>query len=82
MFHYKESPESIIDLFPLELKLYCSLLFYRVLVLHEGSVAEFDSPDRLLKDTSSTFYQLAVQAGIIENNKTSRQKLGTLYITE
>ena len=32
----------------------------------EGRVVEFDSPDRLLKDTSSTFYQLAAQAGVVE----------------
>ena len=32
----------------------------------EGKVVEFDSPDRLLKDSSSTFYQLASQAGLVE----------------
>ena len=34
--------------------------------MSEGKVMEFDSPDRLLKDTSSTFHQLATQAGIVE----------------
>ena len=70
MLHHKESPASIIVLFPLEIKLYCSLPLSRILVLHEGSVAEFDSPDRLLKDTSSTFYQLAVQTRIVKDIKT------------
>jgi len=37
----------------------------RVLVLHEGRVAEFDSPDALLNDHSTIFYSLAKDAGLI-----------------
>ena len=34
--------------------------------MSEGKVVEFDKPDRLLNDTSSTFHHLATQAGIVE----------------
>ncbi|XP_054168602.1 multidrug resistance-associated protein 1-like [Oppia nitens] len=36
----------------------------RVLVLNEGRIAEFDSPDNLLADENSVFYSLAKDAGI------------------
>ena len=39
----------------------------RVLVLDQGKVVEFDSPDNLLKDQSSIFYSLARNAGIKTN---------------
>ena len=35
----------------------------RILVLDKGRLAEFDSPAKLLKDTTSTFYGLAKEAG-------------------
>ena len=38
-------------------------------MLSEGRIVEFDSPDRLLNDTSSTFYQLAAQAGVYESSQ-------------
>ena len=34
----------------------------RIMVLSEGQVLEYDSPDRLLNNTSSFFYKLATQA--------------------
>lgn len=37
----------------------------RILVLDKGSVAEFDSPEMLLKNKSSLFYGLAKEAGLI-----------------
>ncbi|KAF9442601.1 multidrug resistance-associated ABC transporter [Macrolepiota fuliginosa MF-IS2] len=37
----------------------------RVLVMEAGEVAEFDSPDNLLKDSSSKFYSLAQEAGLV-----------------
>ena len=37
----------------------------RVLVLHEGRVAEFDSPQNLLRDESTIFYSLAKDAGLV-----------------
>ncbi|XP_060068351.1 multidrug resistance-associated protein 1-like [Ylistrum balloti] len=39
--------------------------YNRIMVLDKGEICEFDSPDNLLKDTSSVFYQLAKDAGII-----------------
>ena len=46
-----------------------NFIFFRILVLSEGRVVEFDSPDRLLKDTSSSFYQLATQAEAVETSQ-------------
>ncbi|XP_054155692.1 multidrug resistance-associated protein 1-like [Oppia nitens] len=37
----------------------------RVLVLSDGRVAEFDSPDKLLDDRTTIFYSLAKDAGVI-----------------
>jgi len=37
----------------------------RVLVLHEGKVAEFSSPEKLLKDDRTIFYSLAKDAGLV-----------------
>ncbi|KAG1680871.1 Multidrug resistance-associated protein 1 [Nymphon striatum] len=37
----------------------------RVMVLKNGEIAEFDSPDNLLKDPRTLFYQMAKDAGII-----------------
>jgi len=37
----------------------------RILVLDSGTVAEFDSPDRLLADTTTRFYGLAQEAGLL-----------------
>ncbi|XP_069971116.1 ATP-binding cassette sub-family C member 3 [Penaeus vannamei] len=37
----------------------------RVLVLHQGSVAEFDTPARLLADPHSVFYGMAKDAGLV-----------------
>jgi ABC-type multidrug transport system fused ATPase/permease subunit len=36
----------------------------RVLVLNEGRVAEFSSPENLLKDDRTIFYSLAKDAGL------------------
>ncbi|CAO1618700.1 unnamed protein product [Sympodiomycopsis kandeliae] len=40
----------------------------RVLVMQQGSIAEFDSPDNLLMDKKSIFYSMAVEAGQIKSN--------------
>jgi ABC-type multidrug transport system fused ATPase/permease subunit len=37
----------------------------RVLVLNEGRVAEFSSPENLLKDDRTIFYSLAKDAGLL-----------------
>jgi ABC-type multidrug transport system fused ATPase/permease subunit len=35
------------------------------LVLEKGRIAEYDKPDKLLKNENSLFYQLSRDAGII-----------------
>lgn len=46
------------------LKLFFILLI-RVLVLDKGEIAEFDTPAALLSNTSSIFYGMAKDAGIL-----------------
>ncbi|KNC71489.1 hypothetical protein SARC_15972, partial [Sphaeroforma arctica JP610] len=36
-----------------------------ILVLDQGKVAEYDSPDNLLSDTNTIFYGLAKESGIV-----------------
>lgn len=43
-----------------------SHVFYRILVLDKGNIAEFDAPDQLLADKNSIFYSLSKEAGIVE----------------
>ena len=40
-------------------------LSFRILVLDNGMVAEFDSPSALLQSKTSVFYRLAKDAGLI-----------------
>lgn len=45
----------------------------RIMVLSEGKVVEFASPQELLSDKNSVFYSLAAQGGLINNeNETSK----------
>ena len=37
----------------------------RILLLHSGEVKEFDRPENLLADRSSTFYEMARDAGLV-----------------
>lgn len=39
----------------------------RVLVLDHGRVAEFDAPAVLLADTSSRFFSMALEAGLVQD---------------
>lgn len=43
----------------------CSLLLFRVLVLDQGKVVEFDSPEALLQKRTSIFYSMAKDAGLV-----------------
>jgi ABC-type multidrug transport system fused ATPase/permease subunit len=38
----------------------------RIIVLDQGKVAEFDSPQNLLQDKTSKFYALCKQGGFVE----------------
>lgn len=40
-------------------------VYYRIMVLDQGEVKEFDNPQVLLQRTNSLFYQLAKDAGIV-----------------
>ena len=41
------------------------LYFFRVLVLDQGEIKEFDSPDVLMADKDSVFASMAKDAGLI-----------------
>ena len=40
----------------------------RVMVLDQGRIAEFDTPDNLLADKQSIFYGMAKNAGLVTTN--------------
>ena len=40
-------------------------MFYRVMILDQGEVKEFDSPRNLLENTKSLFYGMAKDAGLV-----------------
>ena len=42
-----------------------AVVVVRILVLADGHVAEFDQPQTLLNDSSSLFYGLAKDAGLV-----------------
>ena len=42
----------------------------RVLVLDAGKIAEFDSPQALLRNDQSVFHGMAKEAGLLQNNNT------------
>lgn len=44
----------------------------RVLVLDQGSVAEFDAPEALLGDKLSRFYSMALEAGLVQDADVGR----------
>ncbi|KAM9900257.1 hypothetical protein OXX69_009148, partial [Metschnikowia pulcherrima] len=42
----------------------------RIVVLEQGQIAEFDSPENLLKRKDSLFYSLSKEGGFVEDEKT------------
>ena len=42
-----------------------NILSYRVMVLDQGKIKEFQSPDNLLADDRSIFYGMAKDAGLV-----------------
>ncbi|XP_077545466.1 ATP-binding cassette sub-family C member 2-like [Haemaphysalis longicornis] len=58
-------------LFTIAHRLHTVLDCDRILVLHDGKVREFDTVQRLLSDTSSAFYNMALDAGISSARLTS-----------
>ena len=40
---------------------------FRILVMDQGRIAEFDTPANLLKDKTGIFYSMAQNAGVIQN---------------
>ncbi|XP_025100797.1 LOW QUALITY PROTEIN: canalicular multispecific organic anion transporter 2-like [Pomacea canaliculata] len=46
-------------------RLHTVLDYDRILILSNGTVLEFDSPENLLKDTNSTFYKMAREANLV-----------------
>jgi hypothetical protein len=72
------SPNSNWPNYSLSQKRHCTILtiahrldtildYDRILVMDAGKVAEFDSPNNLLANSQSLFFQLAIQAGISLN---------------
>jgi len=47
------------------------LIYYRVLVLENGRISEFDTPSNLLDDESTVFYSMIKKAGLIFKNERS-----------
>lgn len=37
----------------------------KVLVLDQGKIAEYDSPENLLKDKNTIFYDMALKSGLV-----------------
>lgn len=43
---------------------YFTLKYFRVIVLDKGLIVEYDSPEALLRNPSSSFYNMAKDAGL------------------
>ena len=41
------------------------IVYFRVMVLQNGEIIEFDSPTNLLANSSSQFYSMARDAGLV-----------------
>lgn len=42
------------------------MFIFRVLVLSQGKVIEFDTPDHLLADPTTVFYEMAKDASLVQ----------------
>lgn len=42
------------------------LMHFRIMVLDQGQIAEYENPQVLLADKSSIFYGMAKDAGLVE----------------
>lgn len=47
----------------------------KVVVLEDGEIVEFDTPQKLVKDASSKFYGMAMESGLIKSEFTYKTKL-------
>ena len=63
----KTIQESFVDVTILTIahRIHNVVNYDKVLVLDQGRIIEFQSPSQLLKDTTSMFYALAKDAGVV-----------------
>ncbi|KAH9364452.1 hypothetical protein HPB48_003940 [Haemaphysalis longicornis] len=66
-------------LFTIAHRLHTVLDYDRILVLDDGKVREFDTVPRLLSDPSSTFYNMALEAGINNHRTSSSAVISTTF---
>ncbi|KAH6922984.1 hypothetical protein HPB50_020409 [Hyalomma asiaticum] len=56
-------------------RLHTVLDYDKILVMSEGSVAEYGTAQELLNDSNSLFYDMAMKAGIVSADSTAKNRL-------